>query len=306
MNDIKYLDNVFYNFNKKKFIINNDNNLHNYLHNYIVINPFHSCYSHFIMDGVFPLFWILKDIKYKYKINGNFNLFIRLGNNFQYYKLLKNNNYFGVHRQFLDNLNINNIIFEKDINKNLHFKNLFEIKYFDEWISHWQRGVWNSKKYYPQRNYEISNVVYNDNVIYKNLKEFVLDTKNKLSIESYTTKNNLVIIDRKNDRLFDTNILDKIIKIIPQKINFNGIKILEDMNLNEQIKLFSQNNIFIFRHGSCLINLLWIQDNSIVIDLDHQSNRPNIVKRICKLTNSNHHYLNYFNIDYKIISNILK
>ena len=116
----------------------------------------------------------------------------------------------------------------------------------------------------------------------------------------------IIIIDRYIDRLFDPKKLNNIISNIGNKYNFNGVCILDNMKLKDQIDLFSKNNIFIFRHGSCLINLLWIQDNSIVIDLDHQPDRPNIIKRICKLTNSDHHYLNYFEDNTNYIKNLLK
>ena len=125
----------------------------------------------------------------------------------------------------------------------------------------------------PTRLFDKNDVYYNDNIIYNQLKNFVSYTKNKLKIENYETKNNLIIIERKSDRYFDKSVMDYILESINDKIIFNGIIILEDMNLREQIDLFSKNNIFIFRHGSCLINLLWIQNNSTVIDLDHLDNR---------------------------------
>jgi hypothetical protein len=304
MNDIKYLKNTMYDYKNNQFIIiNNINNIDNVYYNYIIVKPIQPCYSHLIIDFIFPLYWIIKDIRNNYELK-EVNLFIKKGNHSTYYNILKNNKYCGVYKDFLDIIGINNIIFEKDINTNLYFNNSFEISYYDEWMSHWQRGIWNSNYYYPQRIYNINNVLYDDNIIYSKLKNFVKDVKKYFNIKNYKTTNNLIIIDRKNDRIFDKIILDKIIKIIPEKINFNGIIILEDLTLKEQIELFSQQNIFIFRHGSCLINLLWIQENSIIFDLDHQSDRPRIIKRVCDLTNSKHNYMDYHNIDYSIIKNL--
>jgi hypothetical protein len=304
MKDIKYLKNIMYDYKNHQFINNIDNvNQNNINYNYIIVNPIQPCYSHLIIDFIFPLYWIIKDIRNNYELK-EINLFIKKGYHSTYYNILKNNKYCGVYKDFLDIIGVNNIIFEKDTNTNLYFNNSFEISYYDEWMSHWQRGIWNSSYYYPQRMYNINDVLYDDNIIYSQLNNFVKDVKKYFNIKDYKTKNNLIIIDRKNDRQFDKNILDKIIKIIPEKINFNGIIILEDLSLKEQIELFSQQNIFIFRHGSCLINLLWIQENAIIFDLDNQCDRPKIIKRVCQLTNSKHHYMNYNNIDYSIIKKL--
>lgn len=270
--------------------------------NTIIVECMHYCYSHAIMDFIFPLYWIINDIKNKYNID-KFNIFIKMPRHPNNFSIIKKNNFKGVFGELIELLQPNKIIFEhilKKNNCNIKFINAFYIESTEEWISNWQRGVWNCSKYYPQRNFNIKDVYYNDDIIYKNLKEFVNYTKNKLNIKEYKTKNNMIIIDRKNDRLFDKDKLNKIIKTIPDKIIFNGIIILEDMKLKEQVELFSRNNIFLFRHGSCLINLLWIQNNSIVIDIDHMDNRKHIVKRICQLTNSEHHYLDYNNDNFKI------
>ena len=201
----------------------------------------HYCYSHAIMDFTFPLYWIIKDIINKFNINkfdiNKFNIFIKYPNHKFNYRIIFNNSFINVFNELINLLEPKQIIFEHNLKNNVIFENAFCIESKGEWISSWQRGVWNCSKYYKEREFDIKDIYYNDDIIYKNLKEFVLDTKNKLNIKSYNTLNNLIIIDRKNDRLFDKDKLDKIIKIIPQKINFNGIKILEDMNLKELIVL---------------------------------------------------------------------
>ena len=296
--DISYKKDLYYNNNIKETEI-----LYN---NTIIIESMHYCYSHAIMDFIFPIFWILKDIK---KINNNekFNLFIKRPRHPFNYKIINDDDFIGVYKELVDMLNPEKIIFEYCNTKNFLFKNAFEIESTDEWISNWQRGVWNCSKYYPQRNFDIKNVYYTDEIIYKMLNNFVNFFKTKLEINNYKTNNNIIIIEREHNRKFNGDKLNNIISIIDNKYNFNGIHILDNMKLKEQIELFSKNNIFIFRHGSCLINLLWIPNNSIVIDLDNVDNRKNIVARICKLTNSKHHYLNYFNDNiHKIIKDILK
>jgi len=285
--DIQYKKDKIYKINNTDNCIIIDNNT-------IIIEFMHYCYSHSIMDFVFPIYWIIQDIKKISKID-KFNLFLKHPKHPNNFKIYKDNNFIGIFNELINILEVDNIIFEFNIKQNLIIKNAFIIDSVGEWISSWQRGVWNCSQYYPQRIFNIKDTYYTDDIIYNNLKEFVSYTKNKLNVKTYDTKNNMIIIERKSDRQFDfdkLNCIKNLIQLYPN-IKFNGIITLEEMKLKEQIDLFSKNNIFLFRHGSCLINLLWIPENSIVIDMDHLYNRKNIVGRICKLTNSEHHYLNY-------------
>ena len=119
----------------------------------------------------------------------------------------------------------------------------------------------------------------------------------------------VIIIDRitekqHKDIFWNKEKLDIIIENIKKiDVIFNGIKILENMSFKEQITLFSENSIFIFRHGSCLINLLWIPEKSLIFDIDDEYNRENRIKRIVQLTNSKSIYIDYNNIDYNKIKN---
>ena len=110
----------------------------------------------------------------------------------------------------------------------------------------------------------------------------------------------LFIIERKYNRFWDKKILEKIIENIKKNnlVEYNGIKILDDLTLNQQIKIFSENNVFIFRHGSCLANLLWIPNNSIIFDINVTQGRKEIVKRIARVTDSKVYSMLYKNIDY--------
>ncbi len=81
------------------------------------------------------------------------------------------------------------------------------------------------------------------------------------------------------------------------------------MDFKEQVKLFSSNNIFIFRHGSCLMNLLWCPVNSIVFEIEGGpegiSNVEVMYSRITKLTSSTRYYLPYnFDIEKDIFSKL--
>ena len=289
------------NINNKKIIV---------IDNLLVINTIHSCFSHALIDFVFPFFWAINDIK-DHDINlHNIQLFIRKKRIFLFKKqnlpLINNNTkkYKGVHNEIISLID-NNYIFEHLIdNETTYFiKNC----YFYILDDKSQRSPWNCKEYYPGRNVSLNNTIYTDKQIYYQLKKFVTFVKNKYNISTNNTMcdNKVIIIERKHDRFFDKSIINNIIENIKKNtlLKFNGIKILEDLTLYQQIKLFSENKIFIFRHGSCLINLLWIPNNSIIFDLDIISYRKEIVKRIAKVTNSKVYSMAYTNIDYTKFSN---
>ena len=155
--DISHYTDLYYDNNIKEFEILHNNNIKEFeiLHNNtIIIESMHYCYSHAIMDFIFPLYWILKDIK---KINNNnkFNLFIKIPRHQNNYKIIKNNEYINIYKELINVLNPEKVIFEHNNTKNYLFKNAFKISSTGEWVSSWQRGVWNCSKYYPQRNFNI-------------------------------------------------------------------------------------------------------------------------------------------------------
>jgi hypothetical protein len=214
-----------------------------------------------------------------------------------------NKDYKGIFKCLKDIVTSKQVIFEHLIenNKTILFRNLFVVLYEDENYK-WQRSMWNSiENYSIDRNISSTKIKYTDEIIYKKLQDFREFTMNKYNIKIQNDNNNIVIIERKFDRFIDDNIIEKLLRYMTtqKKYNFTGIKILEDLTLKEQIKLFSENKIFIFRHGSCIINLLWIPNNSIVIDL-YTIDYSNIVKRLCLLTNSY-----YYNINYNDKNNIV-
>jgi hypothetical protein len=319
-NHILHLSNVYYD---KQFIINNSHkNVNNFINNFVINNKIYddnkiitidnifvidtldSCFSHAVIDKIFPIFWALQDIK-KYDINfNNFYLFIYKKNIFQYPENLRNIEestglYKNVYHDLISLVN-DKYIFEHLIqNDTIYFiKNC----YFYILNDKWQRSPWNCVNYYPNRKIPINKIIYNDEQIYYQLKLFVSHVKNKYNIlENSDTEYNTIIIERKNNRFFDKVILDNIIENVKNNcsLKFNGIKILEDMTLYQQIKLFSENKVFIFRHGSCLTNLLWIPTNSIIFDIDIETNRKEIVKRIAKVSNSTVFSMNYNHLDYE-------
>lgn len=173
----------------------------------------------------------------------------------------------------------------------------------------WQRSPWNCcQNYGYERKYDIKNVKYSDEIIYYKLRNFIQYVKIKYNIkDEYSDIPRLIIIDRKNNRFFDKHKLNELTIYYKNKSNilFNGIKILEDMNFLEQINLFHNNEIIIFRHGTCLTNVLWTKSNTLVFDLDIRTNREYVTKRICKSTLAKHIYLNYNKYTIEDINNII-
>ena len=327
-NHILKLSNIYFN---NKFIISEppSDNIKKFINNYsidkftnidnkkiitidnlLVIDTLHSCFSHALIDSVFPYFWAINDIK-DHDINvHNIPLFITRKNIDLYKKKnlpLIDSNTKKYRRVYHDIISVisDNYIFEHLIdNKTTYFiKNC----YFYILKDKWQRSPWNCIDYYPGRNVSLNDTIYTDEQIYYQLKKFVICFKNKYNISTKNTDCDYgsIIIERAHNRFFDKSIMNNIIKNIKKNtlLKFNGIKILEDLTLYQQIKLFSENKIFIFRHGSCLINLLWIPNNSIIFDLDTESNRKEIVKRIARVTDSKVFSMAYKNIDYSKFSN---
>lgn len=320
--DILKLSNICY-YNKKFYIekVDNNINLSKFIdnrtqircdsggkkvtvENLLVVNTLHSCFSHALIDCVFPYFWVLRDIKDKYNINDNFTVFIREKKVLQYEENLalinsKNSRYKSVWNDLMCLIS-DKVIFEHNISKDtvLMIKNCFFYIIDDKW----QRSPWNCIDYYPERKVEKHAVIYDDSKIYTELRYFVEYVKNTYNISNNATIDGFkaIIIERKKNRFWNPGYLNKIVKRVSDNslIKFNGVHILEELPFSEQIKLFTNNNVFIFRHGSCLIHLLWIPQNSVIFDIDTSDNRKNIVRRIAKLTDSKVISLSYDNIDY--------
>ena len=327
MNDIPHilkLTNIEYN---NKFIIKNppeninlfidkfskesevNDNKKIMIDNLLVVDTLHSCFSHAIIDSAFPFFWSINDIKENESSDNpkNFQLFITKEKIIKFKKqnLRKIDSdlkkYKGVWHDIIT-LVSDNYIFEHLIDNNTTY--FIKNCYFYIRNDKWQRSPWNCKEYYPRRKrMSLKDTIFNDDILYYNLKKFVNNVKKKYSIftQINESKKQVIIIEREKNRNFDKLILDKIINIIEENnlLQFNGVKILEKLPFNQQIKLFSENNIFIFRHGSCLTNLLWVPNHSTIIDLDIQlTMHKGIVERIAKVTDSKVIKLNYNDIDY--------
>lgn len=280
--------------------------------NVYVINSLHYCYSHALIDGIFTYFWTISEIK---KIHNNFTDFyifivddVILRHKKLYLPIIDNLKNMYKSDVWNDMLNIlsNNIFFEHLLDEKSEF--LFENCFFDVNLDgiNIKRSPWNCMEYYPGRNIRLCDVTYNDDDIYKNLSIFVDHVKNKYSIGVFPEcdQYNVIIIHRKSNRFWNDIYLKGIIESLKKNEQVTSIKhvVLEGMSFKDQISLFSSHNCFIFRHGSCLSNLLWVPNNSFIFDVDIYKHRPNIVKRLAQVTNSKVFSIDYNMIDYSLFS----
>ena len=75
---------------------------------------------------------------------------------------------------------------------------------------------------------------------------------------------------------------------------YDGIVVLEDLSFVEQVQLFRRTRIFVFRHGSCLINLLWNRPDAIVFEMnDGHHGFSGCIRRLCQFTQATHYVVPY-------------
>ena len=345
--DILYIQNVIYHnktfyFNKsipelnkfvRRYKITNFDNfkINQTINDYPVLfaTPLDSCYSHMVLDKVFPIFSIISDIKNQFSEFTNFRIFFYEEEFIKYkrqcfkYICKQNNIYTGTWGKYFESISILPPIFEHNIDPSntIFIKDCFFYILNDSW----QRSPWNSGDYYPCRRISKNNTLYSDEIIYNHLKKFIQYFKNKYNIIPVNhTEKNIIIIERTNNqRRFSFNgdkeqiILNFLINLCKKtNANFNGVKHLENMTLEQQIKLYNDNNIIIYIHGSSLTNLIWLSNNSLAIEVEAiiggknavingRSYRSTISERLLKVTNSNITFLNHHIEDLKKIENII-
>ena len=277
-----------------------------------IIESLHSCYSHAVIDYCFPIFWIIEEM-IKYNIIKNREIsFLILENDIlqwpQFYLPLINistKEYKGVWNDIIKLLSPFPLIFQHLSETNYLFKQCIRFKkdYSFLCLPNIQRTPWNCREYYPSRPFSINNVKFDDIIIYKMLNEFRNYVFKQYTIRESISNNNLIIIERKGNRKIHEELLNSLTTEAKKNItwNFKGVIYLEDKSLSEQVTLFNTTRFFIFRHGSCLTNLLWIPRNSVVFEItggpENSVNSPSIVTRLTKLTDSIHISLKYDTIN---------
>jgi hypothetical protein len=310
--DILFKENIVYNSKQRIFkeIHPNDplNNECDVIEEPVVImDTLHSCFSHAIMNSVFPIFWVIQDLIQSNHISTNtIRIFIRSEDIIAFPKqnlpLINEHakTYNGVWKDIIEFLTNKPILFEHLITKNIVCKKCIFYPHQDKW----QRTPWNCNEYYPDNIVPKQHIRFSDEIIYKKLDHFRSYVLSKhITTPPDIESNDLIIIDRKTNRTFDKTLLNSLVECAKLNTNWNfkGVVILEDLTLPQQIELFSKTRIYIFRHGSSLINLLWTQPKSIVFELvggkEGVRTIPAVIERICKLTDSKQICLQYDNFN---------
>lgn len=309
--DYKIDKNLYTNYLKSNIIQINEPTL--------IVNTLHSCWSHAFIDYVFPFFWSYLYIRKRFNVE-KINIFVRKELILKYpennlTKITTDGKYKKNYQAVLDLIPHNNLYFEHLLPNNQIYKFTNCIHYILD--DKWQRSVYNCVDYYFARNYLKSNVIYSDNFISNKLDEFkthVLKKYQLTKLETNQDKLNLVILDKKvhpdnTAILLQIPYLNNIIELIDKsKINFNGVKYFEDLELNEQIQIILDNDIIISPHGGALLHMIFGK-NKQYIEFFNNIKTTTMYQRVSSLTNNK---LIQININtpkseiLKLISNLLK
>lgn len=261
-----------------------------------VVDTLDGCWSHAIIENIIVWLWSYR----KYMANQEIVFVIRKRLLDCYPDNYKNisqdqTKFSEKYEQLLGIIPHKYILLEKNIKTPHCFDNCFHYTLEDNR----QRSFWNTNEIYPGRWNQAP--IYSDEEIYENVHYFVQGMRNHLNCysENKSKMKRVVIIERKYDRMFDKDKLDRLEDALSkyETITFEGTVILENMSLKDQIALFSRTHVFFFRHGSCLANLLWAPQNSLVFDIDERTNRKKIVQRVCDVTKSVSRHVQYQEFD---------
>ena len=220
----------------------------------IILRKVHKCYGHALIDNIFIDFCIIKEIKEKYGHDIKY-MFRYLGR-----------------WDFLQSI-LPVKLFKPDANKFYLFKKIYFHKLDDyprlEWSSrspfnlHYMRNP-RQRNLYP----EIDINILKNNMF--SFKQNVLNKYLNKNTDLDFTINNVIIIDRKKNKLLSSNFKNQVIDIIKNlNYQFNGVFILEDMEYKHQIELFYKNNIVIAFWGSAAVNMIYMSKNSNYIEIGY-------------------------------------
>ena len=314
-NDILKLSNIYFN---NEFIISDPpNNINKFISNYsinkftniknkkiitidnlLVIETLHSCFVHALIDNIFPIFWVINDIK-NHEINlHNIQLLISRRKIDLFKKqnlpLIDSNTkkYKGVYNDIISIIT-NNYIFEHLIDdKNAYFINNC---YFYILNDKNQRSPWNSINYYPGRNINMNNIIFSDTEIKNQIikfRNFVLDKSNN----NCNKGKGIILINRRTSYRNINNLVLPLTNILNKFDKFKGIIYLEDLTFQEQINIFINNNVIIGPHGAGMIHNIW-SSNKFVIEITFKNkNQDKMYKRICDITDNHIIQISYDNI----------
>jgi len=254
---------------------------------YLIIETIDSCYSHALLERIFPLFWAMDKIRSEYPDLSPIRIMIRN----RMIRLFPNQNkplidrtsgyYRGFHRELLGWITSSPPLFPS-ADRTYCFRHAF--LYTDK--HDYQCSPWNQTYMFPNRQIKTPRTLYHDDLIREYLvrfREFIFRYYHIHLLEE-DLQDKILLIERKSNRRWDPETI-RSIPAIPV--------ILEDLPIRQQIILFATHKTIIFRHGSCLANLIFSPPGAKIFDLDHEYGRPHIVGRLCQFFGLRHIYLEY-------------
>ena len=243
----------------------------------LVVNTLHSCYSHALIDHIFPYYWVLEDLcAHKYCMSApqivvRKDAFIEFPHN---YENIENGTYKGIYIELINLITDKPVLFDTD--------HIFEHTYAYPIDDMCTRSIWNSSLHYPDRSALPVEPFYPDSVVKEKLDSFYNHVLNRLNI-STNVKRGATIIERRDSRKLHRSIVQKLLYYLECSVVY-----LEDLSFSAQVELFNSSSVIILAHGSAEINLLFAPKNALVFEFDTETDRESIYKRLCNLRELTH------------------
>lgn len=230
-------------------------------------------YSHAIIDHIFPIFCIIKDIN----LNQKYNLFIdkhkirkfACAKNIIDFKKREYNNFV----KYLLAPFVNETIFQIGLghNKIFHFKKLII-----GGTTNFSRSIWHNTNFL---NRSIREYVLNDQYFSINFNIFKNCYLDYFKIIPKKSKY-ITLCNRKKVRGFTQksaqNLLSEILKKNYDVPVYNEVLYFENINLEKSIEIMNETKIFITPHGANIANILWMNKNSIIIEIFPEEDKRTI------------------------------
>ena len=221
-------------------------------------------YSHAIIDHIFPIFCLIKDIG----IDEKYNIFV------DKHKIRK----FSCAKNIIDFDKREYKNFVKDLLKPLIYKTIFQIGLGHNKIFHFKKIILGGTTNFSR------SIWHNNNFLNRSIREYVLSNeyfcKHFLQFKECYLKyfninksnnNYITICNRKKMRGFTEESALKLLNKIKEKKYklevFDKVLYFEDINLQKTLDIMNKTKIFITPHGANISNILWMNKNSIVIEI---------------------------------------
>jgi hypothetical protein len=240
----------------------------------------HQCFAHAVIDNVFPWYWAISSIEENPTISRDLIFFVSEENIALYPEHLlpvidaATNSYRGAWKSLISIVTRHNPLFEHLMDDDDCI--LFRKCYVYIRDDNHQRSPWNHVRHYPERNREKKLILYDDDTIRSNLRNFVSYVRGLYQIQE---KNNsdvsVAIVNRSetSDRLTHRRLkpdfvsqLDNFLVDLSRRnafLQYKGIIHLETLSLAEQIRTFAETDIVVAPHGAGLIHMIWSRNQAI-------------------------------------------